>query len=87
MNDFVTVGSSATTIAVLGNDIAGEFPLSIPTLSIVVAPTHAGNYIVTGNHIRYHALEGYSGPDQITYQICDEGGECDTAIVYITVEP
>ena len=87
MNDFVTVGSRATSIVVLSNDIVGELPLSIPTLSVVVAPTHAENYTVTGEHIRYHALEGYSGPDQITYQICDTGGGCDTAIVYITVEP
>ena len=83
----MTVGSGATQIDVLSNDIAGEFPLSIRTLSIIVPPTHAGNYRVDGNRLLYHALDGYSGPDQMTYQICDTGGECDTAIVYITVEP
>ncbi len=72
---------------VLDNDIEGGSLLSVPTLSIVVPPANAESYNVTDEHILYRALDGYVGPDQITYQICDLGGGCDTAIVHITVEP
>ena len=35
--------------------------------------------------IRYHPLPDYEGPDQVTYEICDAGGGCDTATLYLTV--
>ncbi|MCB4809693.1 Ig-like domain-containing protein, partial [Tamlana sp. 62-3] len=39
----------------------------------------------TDDTIDYTPNADYNGPDQITYQICDADGDCETAVVDITV--
>jgi hypothetical protein len=35
----------------------------------------------------YTPDEDFNGEDQFTYQLCDADGDCDTAIVFITISP
>jgi hypothetical protein len=85
VDDHVTAGGSTLHVAVLANDLENGFPLDPSTLKIVVAPHHAENFGVSSDGVRYHALDGFDGPDQLTYQICDTGGGCSTAILHILV--
>ena len=77
-----------TTIDVVANDRDPDGNLD-PTTVVVVAPPAHGTYSVdpvTGA-ITYAPDENYSGIDTLTYQVCDTDGECDTAVVTITVLP
>ena len=53
------------------------------TLSIITPPANSENYAAAAGEIRYHAMSGYVGLDQLTYRICDTGGGCATAILYL----
>ena len=36
--------------------------------------------------VRYTSAPGYDGADSFTYEICDDDGACDTALVLVTVD-
>ncbi|GAB4144947.1 MAG: hypothetical protein OHK0017_04000 [Patescibacteria group bacterium] len=75
-------------VDVLTNDTDPEDKLNPATLEIIGQPAH-GQVIPdpgTGK-IVYTPNPGYTGPDNITYQICNEYNKCDSADVKITVQP
>jgi HD-GYP domain-containing protein (c-di-GMP phosphodiesterase class II) len=86
VNDSATAPVNAILVDVLANDGENGYPIDSSTLAIVSGPT-SGTASISSDRIRYHAQSGYSGPDQVTYQICDTGGFCSTAVLFITVEP
>ena len=86
VDDFATVGGNTTHHLVIENDIETGHPIVVATLSIVVPPDHAHDYSARWGRIRYHPVSGYEGPDQLTYEICDASGGCDTATLDLTVE-
>lgn len=54
-------------------------PVSGPTNGTVVIQPN-GSYVYTPRN-------GYVGPDQFTYSVCNASGLCDTATVYLVVTP
>lgn len=88
-----TPRDTPVTIAVVPNDtFGGDGPNSSP-ITVTVPPTN-GTVVVdtngtpnnpTDDTVRYTPTPNYTGPDTLTYQICDANGDCDTGIVSITV--
>lgn len=68
------------TFDILGNDIYEN-----PIINIII---NAGNGTVVvndNNTVTFAPNVGYSGTDYFTYQLCNEEGDCDTALVAVTV--
>ncbi|KAL9187030.1 hypothetical protein ACHAXT_010750 [Thalassiosira profunda] len=57
------------------------------TVAEVTQGLHGECTITDDNHVSYQPEQGYSGPDICPYVVCDPSGECDTANVFIEVEP
>jgi len=81
-------------IAVLDNDNAGANGLEIQSIAITGTPilnetatvgTPGGIVTVEGNELRYIPGAGFEGTAEITYEITDEQGAVDTAMVTVTV--
>jgi hypothetical protein len=85
VDDAASVWGNTAHILVLDNDTENGFAIDVATLSIITPPTHSDSHSASAGKIRYHANSGYVGLDQLTYRICDLGGGCDTAILYLTV--
>ena len=85
----------STTIPVLTNDTFGGDGPSTGTITITTAPTNGTASVddngtpndPTDDQITYTPNANYNGSDAIIYEICDSNGDCDTAIVNITVSP
>jgi VCBS repeat-containing protein len=69
---------------VVANDITGEQP---NTLEVISAPSHGSAVPKNKNSITYTPDLNYFGPDSYVYRLCDRDPECDTATVYMTVDP
>ncbi|MCP4123936.1 MAG: tandem-95 repeat protein [Bacteroidetes bacterium] len=59
----------------------------ITTIEIVEGPIDGLVTIVDLDSILYSPNTNFNGMDSLTYSICDSGGLCDTAWVFITVDP
>ncbi len=83
-NDTFSLNINQTvTLPVLAND----YDLDGDALTITVlpgTPLHGIATVQTGN-IQYQPALNYTGNDSIAYRICDGGGLCDTASVFITI--
>lgn len=53
--------------------------------SIVSSPTYGSLILTSNGGYSYSPNTNYYGSDSFIYQLCDANGDCDTAIVYITV--
>ena len=85
--DYITgTESSAIIMNVLSNDICDVNP---STLTIVTSPQNGTLQMGSGGQITYLPFVGFSGNDEFVYSVCNSSipQECDSAIVYITVEP
>ncbi|MFN7326669.1 MAG: Ig-like domain-containing protein, partial [Chitinophagales bacterium] len=90
-NDTVTTKeNAAVVICVPNNDTDPDNNLDLASVMVLMNPSH-GTVSVnsTTGCITYTPANGYEGPDQFTYKICDTGIPvyCDTATVYITITP
>jgi gliding motility-associated-like protein len=85
----------SVTVPVLTNDTFGGDGPSTGTITIVTGPTNGTASVDDGgtpndptdDQIIYTPDPNYNGPDNIIYEICDSNGDCDTAIVRVTVPP
>ncbi|WP_276135296.1 cadherin-like domain-containing protein, partial [Polluticoccus soli] len=88
VNDTTTTNEDTpVTIPVLANDSDPDSPLGIPTVG---TPPVNGSVVVNADStITYIPDPNFNGTDSFTYAICDGGTPilCDTAIVYITIDP
>ncbi len=81
------ITGSDTTIDVLANDSdAQDGVLNGNLLSIVSAPAN-GSAILESGMVRYTPNSGFTGDDQLSYEIADSDGATATAIVLISVQP
>ena len=80
-----------TPIDVLANDVDAD---GDPLLITIVVGTSNGIVVVDDNGtpgdpsddiVVYTPAADFAGVDSFTYQICDGSGECDTAVVFVTV--
>ncbi len=84
----ITPLNTPVTITVLPNDFEPDGdPLVITPMTD--APTvEGGTFSVDGNnHLLYTPPFGFVGTDTLEYEVCDSGGNCDTALVFIEVQP
>lgn len=82
VNDNVSVSTGQLKyLNVQGNDLI----LNALTTFIILTPPTQGSATVSGNGINYTSNQGYCGPDQFTYQICDVNS-CSEATVNINVK-
>ena len=82
-----TSEDTAVVVNVLGNDTDVDGVID-PT-SVTASPPANGTVSVdpvTGE-ITYTPNPDFSGGDTFDYQVCDDGGACNTATVTITVNP
>jgi 5-hydroxyisourate hydrolase-like protein (transthyretin family) len=71
-------------VDVLDNDYDPDGELDLSTLRIVENPSN-GLVNISNNKINYTPDNNYTGEDQFTYEICDEEGLCDSAVVAVVV--
>ena len=75
----------ATNLAVLANDSDADLDPSSVTVSTAAS---AGTAVPVGDGtIDYTPDPDANGVDSFVYQVCDLGGNCDTATVTVTVQP
>jgi hypothetical protein len=81
-NNLVTIDAAAND-----TDPDGDLnPTSSNTTCTTCTEPPNGSLVNNGNGtFDYTPNPNYNGPDSFTYEICDLGGRCDTATVYITV--
>ena len=82
-DEVTTPVDTPVTIDVLANDI---FDGTV-VVSVQVFPQYGILGIVDVGIFEYTPNTIFFGTDSFTYQICDTGGQCDTATVTITVGP
>jgi uncharacterized repeat protein (TIGR01451 family) len=94
-NSVSTNEDSTINITVLAND---NFGGNGPNSGIITITDNANHGMATVNDggtpldptddfINYVPSPNYDGADTLIYQICDSNGDCDTAIVFITINP
>jgi hypothetical protein len=91
-NYTVPVDLTTSLTPLVNDDFGGDGP-STGTISIVTPPTN-GTAVVNDNGtpndptddtIEYTPSQGYSGPDNLVYGICDATGDCDQATISLIV--
>lgn len=84
----VTSINTPVDIDVLDNDIDPDGILDPTTVSIITPPTNGTitNINTTNGVITYEPDTDYTGMDTFEYQVCDNDGLCDSAVVTIGIE-
>jgi hypothetical protein len=82
-----TVTNIPITINILANDTDPNNHISATSVTIIVNPTWGviTNISPTSGSVTYQPNNGFVGSDTFTYQVCNIEGQCDTAIVTISV--
>jgi large repetitive protein len=90
----VTNEDTPIKINVLLNDNFGTNGASTNKMTIISVPKNGsvmvnekGTATTTDDCLDYTPNLNYNGLDSLVYQICDADGDCDTAVVYITIQP
>ncbi len=71
------------TILPLNNDHVFNENLDYSSVVITVSPNNGTAMINADNSFTYQADSGYVGPDQFSYRICDDNGDCDETTIYV----
>ncbi len=79
----VTQPGTPVTIPVLNNDTDPDG--DVLTIKDITDPPHGTVTQNPDGTVTYKPDDGFTGTDTFTYKICDPGGNCDTAIVTVTV--
>ncbi len=91
----VAENSGVTNINIIGNDNFGGDGPAAEDISISTGPGNGAAAVninntlndPTDDSIDYTPNADFSGTDSLTYNICDSNGDCDTALLTITVTP
>ena len=78
--------SPSIDVDVLANDTSADGDLSNDTLGIAAAPTQ-GTAQIVGQQLRYQPFPDANGVDNVTYEVCETTGKCDSATVTLTITP
>ncbi|MDH3307120.1 MAG: Ig-like domain-containing protein [Acidimicrobiia bacterium] len=87
VDDFeITDRDVPVTVDVLANDLDAESNIDPTSVSITSDPTNGSATVdpVTGE-ITYTPGSLFTGSDQLTYEVCDLDGACDTALLDLLV--
>lgn len=81
-----TLPNTPVTIDIVVNDSDPDGDLNIPSTIVTTNPTNGTVTIDrTTGRATYTPNTDYVGTDTFIYNICDSGGQCDTATVTITI--
>ncbi len=84
-DNVATTPGAATLITVQDND--EEYDGETLITSIISGPSNGSASVVANTNINYTSIVPFLGTaDTIVYAVCDPGGLCDTATVFIDVE-
>lgn len=72
-------------IDVVGNDSDPEGELDVATTNVTQNPANGTATCDDAGQCTYVPNANFVGSDQFTYEVCDNLGQCDTAIVTVTV--
>jgi hypothetical protein len=88
---YVTNEDTSITIDVAANDSDPEDNLDLESINTSCSgcsdPVNGSLIIPGGGIINYSPDPNFNGPESFVYEICDDRGSCDTALVSITVDP
>ncbi len=76
-----TIGTPVT-IDLLTNDAGTD---QSTTVTVIIEPAHGSASLTANRQLDYQPVAGFTGTDQITYQLTDSKGRKSSAIVGITV--
>jgi hypothetical protein len=81
-----TYKNTSLTASVASNDTDPNAGQTL-TFSLTASTTHGTVSLNANGTYTYTPTANYTGPDQFTYQVCDNGtpSKCDTAVVYLTI--
>ncbi|MFN6380563.1 MAG: Ig-like domain-containing protein [Flavobacteriales bacterium] len=80
---FNTLEDSPITVSVANNDTDANN--QILTYSLILWPSNGNLSFATNGQFTYSPSLNFYGNDSFTYQVCDPFGECDQAIVTISI--
>ncbi len=86
--DFITIAEDSTGVHILAD--TNDTDIEMDTLSIrsiITAPIHGTATIANDDSISYMPDLNYNGLDSLQYELCDSVWACDTAWIYITINP
>src|SRR5690606_10921661 len=84
----VTAYERPINYLVTTNDGPGNTGGTLGAPTVMSGPTHGNIVVETDGTWTYTPDNGYSGTDEVTYQVCETPGTgCATATWYITVQP
>jgi outer membrane protein OmpA-like peptidoglycan-associated protein len=86
VDDYISVTennseNNSVAVEVLENDVALDVPVTANNFS---SPSN-GSIAINGSIVRYTPNVAFFGNDSFSYQITDNSGDTDTAVVYIAV--
>ena len=81
-----TYKNTSVSLTVASNDTDPNVGQTL-TFSLISQTTHGSVTLNANGAYLYTPAVNYVGPDQFTYQVCDNGlpTKCDTAVVYLTI--
>lgn len=82
-----TMMNTAVVIAVAANDFSLAGPLDLSGLTLVGGPSSGTATPNGAGSFTYVPMPGFVGGDAFSYQICETGGQCDTGVVGVVVQP
>ena len=86
-----TTAGVPVDISVLSNDTPGSAPLNPAFVTLVPGtapdPVTVGTFIVNGTTgvITFNPVSSFTGTATVSYQVCDQNGLCDQAVVTVVV--
>ncbi len=78
--------SAPIDVDVLANDASADGDITNDTLGIVGAPGQ-GTARIVARQLQYQPFPDANGVDNVTYQVCETTGMCDSATVALTIAP
>jgi len=82
----VSVNNNAVVFDPSDNDQSNDACITdLEVTSIVSGPSNGQAMVVNGT-VQYEANEGFTGTDEIVYEVCNSCGACDVATISITAD-
>ncbi|TKG96678.1 HYR domain-containing protein, partial [Puteibacter caeruleilacunae] len=86
VDDYQFIDEPVAIIMPLENDLDCDDNIDPTSLVTFNGPTHGTITVDSEGNVTYIGEQGYMGPDQFEYIICDTDGLCDTATVVLDVD-
>ena len=81
-----TPEDTGVLVVVLANDSDSD-SATLDVRRITSPPTHGTAELQADDSVLYTPAANFTGSDALTYEVCDSQGQCDEAVVLVTVTP